>query len=165
MMQSGNLVTTMWPAILPPHLALFLAYWRGLRIAAGRLPRRRDIDPLAMPRDLLPGIGLFDMLPQPDGGWRIRYRLLGTAHALAVQRDLTGRYFDDIHPPDEVALLVAEYSGILDSGEPGYVRRATPMPDHEHAVFSRILAPLLDDADQPRHLIGYWQWENIGRGP
>jgi hypothetical protein len=146
-------------------LLLFLAYWRELRDRLGRLPRRREIDPLAIPRGLLPGIGIFDMLPQPDGGWRIRYRLLGTAHTMAVQRDLTGRYFDEVHPAEELPGLAAEYLGILHSGEPHYIRRRTPLPNHEHIAFSRILAPLLDDDDRPRHLIGYWQWETIARAP
>lgn len=160
-MASDDGSETAWPDMLPERLALFLDYWQGLRESLGRPPRRREIDPLAIPRGLLPGIGIYDWLPQPDGGVRIRYRLLGTAHGRAVQRELTGRYFDEVHPADALPGLIAEYRGILASGQPQYARRATPLPNHEFAVFSRILAPLLDDEDRPRHLIGYWQWENI----
>lgn len=157
----GNLVTDAWPAVLPPRLALFLDYWQGLCVRFGRLPRRREINPLEIPRGLLPGIGILDLLLQQDGSWRIRYRLLGTAHAMAVQRDVTGYYFDELHPDHEIAPLLAEYLDIAESGRPSYARRATPLPDHEHAMFSRILMPMLDDAGLPRHLIGYWDWENI----
>lgn len=153
---------TAWPESLPPPLAQFLDYWLGLRQRAGRLPRRREIDPLEMPRGLLPGIGIFDWLPQDDGTIRIRYRLLGDNHIQAVQRNLSGCYFDDVHAPDTVAALQAEYAAIMAAGEPAYAHRATPLPNHEFAVFQRIIAPLLDDQDQPRHLIGYWLWENLG---
>lgn len=155
-------IETVWPERLPEPLARFLEYWQGLRQRAGRLPRRREIDPLDMPRGLLPGIGIFDWLPQTAGAIRIRYRLLGDNHTQAVQRNLSGCYFDEVHAPDTVATLQAEYAAILARGEPAYVRRATPLPNHEFAVFQRIIAPLLDDQDQPRHLIGYWLWENLG---
>jgi hypothetical protein len=158
-------VDTEWPETLPVPLERFLAYWQGLRQQAGRLPRRREIDPLEIPRGLLPGIGIFDWLPQTGGAIRIRYRLLGDNHTRAIQRNLSGCYFDDVHAPDTIAALLAEYAGILASGEPAYVRRATPLPNHEFAVFQRIIAPLLDDQDQPRHLIGYWLWENLDNEP
>lgn len=155
-------VDTAWPETLPGPLAQFLAYWHGLRQRAGRPPRRREIDPLEIPRGLLPGIGIFDWLPQAEGVVRVRYRLLGDDHIRAIQRNLTGYHFDEVHPPETVAALVAEYAAILAAGEPAYAHRSTPLPNHEFAVFQRIIAPLLDDGDQPRHLIGYWLWENLG---
>jgi hypothetical protein len=149
-----------WPAVLPPELTAFLAYWQGLADAAGGgTPPKRMIDALQMPRTLLPGIGLIDWLPQPDGRVRLYYRLLGTAHRRATGHDYTGRYFDDLYTPAQVARLQAEYAAILAGGQPRYARRASLKQSREFVMFQRILAPLLDDAGHAHHLIGFWYWE------
>lgn len=150
---------TNWPAGLAPRLQLFHDYWLRLRETAGGVPPKRAVDPLLIPRGLLPDIGLIELLPQPQGPWRIRYRLLGTGHRLATGQDLTGRDFADIYPPEQVATFEREYRSILLRGEPGYARRHSLKADREFVAFQQILAPLLDDEGQRRHLIGYWLWE------
>lgn len=148
-----------WPATLPPELEAFLAYWRRLSDAAGGVPPKRAVDALAIPRHLLPGIGLIDWQPQAGGSGRLYYRLLGTAHRHATAHDYTGRHFDELYTPEQVARLNAEYLGILTSGQPHFARRGSLKHGQEFIMFQRILAPLLDETGQPRHLIGYWYWE------
>jgi hypothetical protein len=150
------------PAALPQDLQDFLAYWQRLADAAGGVPPKGAVDVMAIPRHLLPGIGLIDCLFQPDGRMRIYYRLLGTAHRESTDHDYTGRYYDQVYTPAQVAQLEAEYRGILQSGRPQYARRASLGPGREFVTFQRFLAPLLDEAGEPRHLIGYWHWEPPG---
>ena len=150
-----------WPAVLPPELTAFLAYWQGLADAAGGVPLKSAVDALRIPRGLLPGIGLIDWRPQPDGGVRLFYRLLGTAHRRATAHDYSGRYFDDLYTPEQVARLRTEYAGILAGGRPAYARRGSLKHSREFVMFQRILAPLLDDQGRAHHLIGYWYWEAI----
>ncbi len=150
---------SVWPAVLPPPLAEFLGYWQGLRDAAGGPPPKHAVDATTIPRHLLPGIGLIDWRPQPDGEVRIFYRLLGTEHRRATEHDYTGRYFDELYTPEQVARLKAEYGDILASGTPSYARRGSLKQGREFVMFQRILAPLLDEAGQAHHLIGYWYWE------
>lgn len=70
-------------------------YWR--RKAAGRkLPRRRDIDPVEIPK-LLPDVMLVDV--EPDG--RYRYRLIGTENTQAHGIKATGRHLDEVLPGPE----------------------------------------------------------------
>jgi hypothetical protein len=150
------------PAVLPPELLEFLDYWEGLRAAAGgAVPSKGAIDMMTIPRRLLPGIGLIDCLPTPDGGMRIYYRLLGTGHRHSTEHDYTGRYFDEIYTPEQVARLEAEYRAILAGGEPHYARRASLGQKRDFLIFQRFLAPLLDESGAARHLIGYWWWEPI----
>src|ERR1700691_1946571 len=78
-----------------PRLELAYEYW--LRKAAGRkLPRRRDIDPIEIPK-LLPDVMLVDV--EPDG--RYRYRLIGTENTQAQGITATGRYLDEVLPGPE----------------------------------------------------------------
>ncbi|HEX3881929.1 MAG TPA: PAS domain-containing protein [Stellaceae bacterium] len=83
------------PGMLPfsdPRLHQAFAYWR--RKAAGRpLPRRRDIDPIEIPK-LLPDVMLVDV--EADG--RYRYRLIGTENTQAQGIKATGRYLDEVLP-------------------------------------------------------------------
>jgi hypothetical protein len=79
-----------------PILGTALAYWiekRGNRL----MPSRRDIDPTEIPRKVLPNLQLIDVI---DGGARFRYRLIGTATVDAYGEDFTGRYADEMFPPD-----------------------------------------------------------------
>ena len=55
-----------------PVLGVVLAYWdqkRGTRL----MPCKRDIDPIEIPRRLLPNLQLIDVI---DGGERFRYRFV-----------------------------------------------------------------------------------------
>jgi hypothetical protein len=78
-----------------PRLEQAYEYWR--RKAAGRkLPRRRDIDPIEIPK-LLPDVMLVDV--ETDG--RYRYRLIGTENTQAQGVTATGRYLDEVLPGPE----------------------------------------------------------------
>ena len=72
--------------------------WRA-KCKEGRLPGRRDFDPLEMPQ-LLPHLTLFDVERDP---MRFRIRLVGTAIVGAMGRDTTGLYLDQLERIDNVA--------------------------------------------------------------
>ncbi len=73
-------------------LVLAATYW-GLIRGGNPAPRRSDLDPGAMPPDILPWIVLI-MLE----GDRFRYRLTGTGLRDLLGRDLTGLYVDEVTP-------------------------------------------------------------------
>lgn len=152
---------TAWPAALPAPLALFLQYWQALSDAAGGgVPPRQAVDPLLIPRSLLPNIGLVEARPA-GGRLHLRFRLLGTGHRLATGRDYSGRSFAELYAPEQVLDFEREYGAILQGGRPGYARRSSLKQNREFIRFQRILAPLLDEAGLARHVIGYWHWETI----
>ena len=154
-----------WPAVLPEKLALFLAYWRGLPRPLGPIPPRRLVDPLDIPLQLWPGLGLIEALPQSPGGkLRYRYRLLGTDHYAANGRENGGRIFDELHPAAELAVIEPLYARLLGAGEPHYWRRPSANPERRHNGYARIIAPLADDQGRGAYLFGYWLWENLRSG-
>jgi hypothetical protein len=75
------------------RLDAFYRYWRRVR-GDRSMPRRADIDPVAIPRRLLPNLFLTEVI---DGGARFRYRLVGTEAARTIGSDATGRYLDEIN--------------------------------------------------------------------
>jgi hypothetical protein len=72
----------------------FLRYWLSLKRPEG-LPGRQHFDPLDIP-DLMPRVWMLDVLREP---LRFRYRLAGTKAVEALQREVTGRMFEEVHSP------------------------------------------------------------------
>src|SRR3546814_15090215 len=71
-----------------PVLADLYRYWDSRR-AGSVPPSRQDVDPLDMPRHVLPHLLLVELVgPVP----RIHYRLVGTAIASRYGEDFTGRW-------------------------------------------------------------------------
>ncbi len=161
----GTIDDRTWPAVLPPALADFIAYWRALPPAAGGVPSKAAVDPMRIPPHLLPHIGLVEA--QPDGDLasgaklNLRFRLLGTGHRRATGRDYSGRRFDDLYTPEQVLAFEQEYRAILLGSQPSFARRSSLKQNREFIIFQRVLAPLLDECGLPRHVIGYWHWENL----
>lgn len=90
-----------------PRVRRIYEYWDTLR-GERAMPARRDIDPLSIPRDLLPGIVLTEVLGEPP--W-LRYRLVGTAQVALRGQDPTGQPVEGNylgsrqgHPVDNVML-------------------------------------------------------------
>jgi hypothetical protein len=80
-------------ARMAPAFRRFLDYWESLP-AEGLVPRRRDIDPIAL-RDHLPDIILARF---EDGERRLVLRLVGTGHVARWGSDLTGRNYLELIP-------------------------------------------------------------------
>ena len=66
-------------------------YWLTAR-GPRRQPAHGDIDPLQIPRPLLPHLVLTDVIHDP---LRLRYRLIGTFVTALAGRDATGRWLDE----------------------------------------------------------------------
>lgn len=138
-----------------PKIRRMWEYWnaqRGDRL----MPSRQDIDPLQMPRDLLPCILLTEVLPEAP--W-LRYRLVGTAQAALRGRDPTGQPVQGNYmgahlgiPGDDVMLnyriviekrtVVYTYNPIIGAMPDGSSMRQMPW----HAS-SSVLMPLSSDGD------------------
>jgi hypothetical protein len=120
------------------HCELY-RYWSAKR-GAGRMPARRDIDPGDL-RTLLPHVMLIDRT-----GDHYRYRLVGTAVADALGRDLTrqavGSY---VAEPEYAGAILGIYERVFASGRAvfttGEYRGSSGVV---HAV-SRLLVPLSED--------------------
>lgn len=107
---------------LHPKIARILAYWRTLHPAPGVLPGRQHFDPMAIP-DVLPGVWLLDVQREP---FRLRYRLAGTRIVASIGREITGEWFDAVHPEAaEQPGYLDRYRSVVDGGRPSW-RRGKP---------------------------------------
>ena len=107
---------------LHPKIARALAYWRAIHPAPGVLPGRQHVDPMAIP-EVLPGVWLLDVQRAP---FRLRYRLAGTRIVESLGREITGEWFDEVHP--EMAQdpgYLDRYVGVVESRAPSW-RRGKP---------------------------------------
>ena len=124
-----------WEAPIAHHAALF-GYWAARR-GARPMPDKAEIDPGDI-KPVLPHIGLIEKHP---GGYR--WRLMGTAIAADMGRDLTGQvlgqYVGDL---EFVKRITATYDRALGQAraifEESVYRSASLIP---HSV-SRLILPL-----------------------
>jgi hypothetical protein len=157
-----------WPPGIAPHSDLleFLSYWQSLLRPDGALPSRPDISPFAL-RRLLTGIAMIDVLPPADAQhpYRYRWRLLGTSHQQHLGVDLTGRYFEEVHIPERLALAHRAFVPIIRERRPGYLRMSSRGFTVTSATnyFERIVAPLSSDGAEVNMLIGMWAWLPLGK--
>ena len=77
-----------------PRVAAVHDHWLALHPAPGVLPGRQHFDPMRVP-ELLPNLWLVDVQPEP---FRLRMRLVGTAHVTIRKRDITGQWLDELFP-------------------------------------------------------------------
>jgi hypothetical protein len=71
-------------------LRALVAYWRAAAAGAA-MPGRAAIDPVTMPRVVLPHVFIAAVEAAADGTARFRYTLIGTAVVALTGRDVTGR--------------------------------------------------------------------------
>lgn len=129
-------------------------YWSEKRVG-GRLPSRRDIDPVGIPQ-LLPCVILVDV--RSEAPPRFRFRLSGTRIG-AVEGEHRGKTLDEIIPPERLPQIARQYSdacrGVL------YLRDSTlQWQDRPHVDYTVLLLPLAEDGETVDTLVGYCLYRN-----
>jgi hypothetical protein len=121
-------------------------HWLGMHPQPGALPSRRDFDPAAVP-DLLPLLWMLDVHRNP---LRFRYRLVGTAHATAMQRELTGKWMHEANPEFLTAPRIYQhYVDVVTKREPRYRKgRARYGVDPHLYEMERVLLPLAENGEE-----------------
>lgn len=132
------------------RLRAFFDYWRR-QAPPGRLPGRRHIDPLDIPK-LLARIAMFDVVR--DGPrLRFRFRLMGTGVVELMGADYTGRWVDETMSPEVYAHLEAAFAQVC-AGEPHYWERLLPFPARDFVGHRRLALPLASDGTTVDMIIG-----------
>jgi len=132
-----------------PAFARLHAYWRSKcwRDGAGvwRLPARTDIDPLDMPRDLLPGIVLLE-LEQHGSRRRFRLRLFGSDVEAMTGNNETGRYYFEVtQQPGMYETIDAMLGRLIAERRPVYLAAPSGATDRGFLLFGRLALPLASD--------------------
>jgi len=124
-------------------------YWEGKR--AGRtFPRRADIDPIELARHL-PNIVLIDVEQHP---LRLRYRLIGTAITQAMQRDSTGKYYDEIYPEEILGGIYQSFRWMIDHRRPLRTHGEAFYPDRNFYEYEALNLPLATDGEDIDMVLG-----------
>ena len=134
---------------LPEHRQLF-DYWRS-KFKSGRLPARKDFDPIDIP-NLLPGLSLIEAVWSQDAP-RFRIRLVGTGVVEHFGRDATGLWFEDAYDAEVCARQVADYTQIATTARPSLTQPIAPIPDREHIVCHRLVVPLTNGGDRVEQMM------------
>lgn len=138
------------PAYLPDNkLVRLFGYWQGL-CREGKIPSRRDIDPVEIP-DLLPNIFLLDVVGDADD---FVFRLAGTLVEDAFSMPLRGRSIAEIQRQAGIPIPVAHHVEVARGGGPRYREGKMLVAGREHWRVRRLLLPLASDGRVIDVLIG-----------
>ena len=124
-----------------PILGAAYDYWqtkRGERV----MPGRRDIDPVEMPRRLLPNLQITEVV---DGGMRFRYRLTGTAVVEAYGAPLTGLFYDQLFSGERLRRIEANLRRVCGEKQPVLVCNQYHSSRDVELLCARVILPLSDD--------------------
>jgi len=130
---------------IDPRLLVFYRYWDSAR--GGKvMPARSDVDPIDIPRELLPNLFLVEVV---DGGRRFKFRLVGSESTLAAGRSLTGYHVDEVNPNLAYADYVSNlYRRAIQRKRPVLSVSNFGLPEMEHRMTQRIMCPLSPDGER-----------------
>lgn len=127
-----------------PRLRELLDWWERKR-GARAMPSREDVRPAEL-RQHLPALILMEVQHEP---LRLYYRLIGTAVVEAVGRDSTGRYSDEIYPPEVLERIYRGYRWLLRERRPLRSYGVALHPDRRCYRFEMLSLPLSRDGAAP----------------
>jgi len=119
------------------------AYWSAKR-GGNPLPSRSAIDPLDMPRRLLPHL----VLVEPTGqGREVRFRLVGTELVQRFGRDATGKTSPEVFTGPFLDYFEDLYATVFAKAQPLFVETQRNWMEEGHGRMRRLLLPVAADAD------------------
>lgn len=130
-------------AFIDERLQRTSAHWQACaRTAPSGLPDRTSFGLEALHAlGALPRVLLIDAI---DGGTRFRFRLIGTALTAIAERDVTGRFLDELYPPDVYAKFKASLVWVMRERRPVRVVDTFEFSGKEFIGYEAMVAPLAD---------------------
>lgn len=131
-------------------LELALTVYDSLR-GDRAMPTPSDVDPLRLPRELLPHVGLIDVEHAPKR--RLRWRLLGTHITEALGRDMSGRYWDEIYSAEDFDALSKGPNWAIEHRRPVRVIGTAGFANKAFILAENVTLPLSEDGKQVERLM------------
>lgn len=122
-----------------PLLRSVYEHWRGLCRALGRLPRRREVDPIDLPSAYLPIAAILVREPTD----RMRCELAGARLQEMHKLKMTGMYVDEMLPAGPAAIRHKIYAKALGDPCAAYCRLRFAIPGREFVASDRLYLPAL----------------------
>lgn len=127
------------------------------------MPQRRDIDPLDMPRSLLPHLALVEPV---EGGPVVRFRLIGTELVQRYGRDATGKTSADIWQGPYRGHMEQLYAMVFADRRPLYAEGTQAWPEEGMSRVRRLLLPIAaDGSGHVAFVLGAVTWTVSGEPP
>ena len=114
-------------------------YWMS-KVRDGRMPSRRDIDPIEF-REFLPNCLILDV----EGPGLFRYRVFGSHVADWNERDLTGLLLDHAALGDAAPMFLDAYERVCREKTPSAFRGSLFWQDRQYQRFEQVTLPLSRD--------------------
>ena len=131
-----------------PLLDAVLGYWQSLR-GTREMPRRQEIDPVALPRPSLPHLFLMKVECHC-----FRYSLAGTAIELQFGMSIAGQALHDVLFGSEEDSVFAQYQETVETRRPTYCEHKFIDTSRVPLQFRRLLLPLSADGVAVTDLFG-----------
>jgi hypothetical protein len=121
-----------------PELRDFARHWWRVWLAAGRqVPDRKAMDPVNLPRPLLPFMFIYER-----DGQRFRCRLAGSRLRDVFGHAMEGRYLDEMVKPEAVPYRSRIFNTPLIEGKPLLYSGFLVVEGKEWRYFKRLLLPV-----------------------
>ena len=122
-------------------------YWLAKRdaLGEGRLPARRDLDPVTEVPRLVPNMMLKDVQALPLD---FRYRLIGTALRRHMARDWTGMWLSTISFQAQGSAVWQNNVWVMENRAPLYAKPPYVGPHKDFMYVESVVLPLATDHDR-----------------
>ena len=118
--------------------------WQAAR-GQKEMPARRDLDPAGLPRSLLRHLLLIDVERTPH--FRMRWRLIGTHVTSVMGRDSTGKYWDELYPPEVMQILMTGPMAAMETRRPVRTLGSAPSEERGFLQSENLDLPLSADGE------------------
>jgi hypothetical protein len=127
------------------------SYWL-VKCGARRMPARMDIEPTEMPRQLLPGVCLVDVVSDAR---RYIYRLVGTADVQVRGHDPTGKSVLEGYFGSSAEAVVKSYDQVVSARAPFIDLRHFANSTGRYVTEETLFLPLSDDGEYVEKILVY----------
>lgn len=131
------------PETCHPNTWAIYRYWQE-KCHGRSMPARSDLDPLNMPKGLLPGLCLVDVAPEER---RYVYRLVDTANVEVRGYDPTGKSVIEGFFGPSVDDVLANYDRVVSSRAPHIDPQHFKATNGRYVTEETIFLPLSDDGE------------------
>jgi len=134
-----------------------LSYWQS-KLAPGRLPGRRHIDPTEVQPQHLSQLLLLDVVDSapPNQRRRYRFRVAGTGFAAIAGRDVTGLHYDEIGAPERALPVIRALDLVVERKAPVFLSGRLSIPSQDYVWVKRLGLPLAQDGDKVDMILAIW---------
>ena len=141
------------PEEMHADLRSFMDFWR-VKKGERRMPSMHELDLLEIPH-LAGGLFIIDITYQDDQPVRFQYRHAGLDIVDTIGMEITGRFLDEIFPPENYKILVEDYQDAILHCQPSYMSFLEAPAPNAMILYERLLLPIgPDGAARPTAFIG-----------